>query len=83
MPTARFWRKWLRLGEWWLRRVIRPFTEGREDQNRRSSYVVQSRTIAQQHWAGWEGTSGPLVAVRQMPMRKDADHYLLRPLIPW
>jgi hypothetical protein len=23
MPTARFWRKWLRLGEWWLRRRIR------------------------------------------------------------
>ena len=21
MHTARFWRKWLRLGEWWLRRV--------------------------------------------------------------
>jgi len=21
MTTARFWRKWLRLGEWWLRRV--------------------------------------------------------------
>jgi hypothetical protein len=55
MPTARSWRKWLRLGEWWLRRVIRHFTEDRGDRNRRSFYVVQSRTGKQRRQPRLDG----------------------------